>query len=93
LARRRSVQSALDDFGRRVAEIRRAKGWTQERIAERLGMPLRNYQKIEAGLRNITMRTIVAVANAVDVPLHDLFIAPESRSPRHAGRPKAVRAQ
>jgi transcriptional regulator with XRE-family HTH domain len=86
--RRRSVREALDDLGRRIAEIRRAKGMTQHEVAEQVGMPMRDYQKIEGGIRNITMRTVVTLASALDVDVHDLFLPPATREPRRAGRPR-----
>jgi transcriptional regulator with XRE-family HTH domain len=85
--RQSSVHVALDRVGHRVAELRNAKGWTQEQTAARLGMPLRNYQKIEAGLRNLTVRTLVGVAAVLDVALDELFVAPAPREARRPGRP------
>lgn len=90
--RRRSVREVLDDIGRRIAEIRRAKGLIQSAVADRLGMPMRDYQKIEGGVRNVTIRTVVSVASALDVEVHELFLPPAAREPRRAGRPRELAA-
>ena len=35
---------AVNDVGRRIAELRRARGWTQATFAERLGIQTNNLQ-------------------------------------------------
>jgi transcriptional regulator with XRE-family HTH domain len=77
----------LDELGRRLAELRRGKSWTQQEAADRAGMLLRDYQAIESGGRAITIRTALALAQAFDVPLRTLFDPPTSIVPRRVGRP------
>jgi transcriptional regulator with XRE-family HTH domain len=77
----------LDDLGHRIAELRRASGATQQEIAERLGILVADYQRIERGARNCTVRTLVHVARALGVPTRSLFAAPTSTGPRTPGRP------
>lgn len=64
------VQQAL---GRRLQEVRRARGWTQEEAAARLGMGWRRLQDIEGGSVNLTLRVLVRLANAYGVQVGDLF--------------------
>jgi transcriptional regulator with XRE-family HTH domain len=70
-----------------LSELRRARGWTQAQAAERLNVTVRDYQAIEGGHRNVTMRTVVALADAFDVPLRLLIDAPTSHEARRRGRP------
>ncbi|MGO9709718.1 MAG: helix-turn-helix transcriptional regulator [Polyangiaceae bacterium] len=74
-------------MGRRLSELRRHRGWTQAELAERLGVTLRDYQAIEGGRRNVTMRTLVVLASTFDVPLRTLFDEPATCAPRRRGRP------
>lgn len=75
------------DVGRKIAELRRGLGLTQEDLAERLGMPIKNLQRIERGLQNLTIRTLVRMAAAVGVKTAELFVAPTSREVKR-GRPR-----
>lgn len=74
------------DVGRRIAEIRRVLGLTQEQMAERMGMPPRAYQVIEYGRRNLTLKTIARLAGALGVAPADLFQTPAPFK-RKRGRP------
>lgn len=76
-----STRAAQKDLGRRVAELRRDRGHTQESIAEALGMLAPNYARIEQGRQNVTLDTIVRIAKVLDVGLPDLFRAPRSPKP------------
>lgn len=78
----------VEALGRRIAEIRREKGWTQEEAAQRLGMEVQSLQRIERGT-NLTIRTMVKIADGYGVPWRSLLdepkLAPEERKP---GRPR-----
>jgi transcriptional regulator with XRE-family HTH domain len=76
----------IADVGRRVAEARRQRGWTQQEAAEHLKMPLKNLQRIEAGM-NLTIKTLVRLARGLGVPTRSLFDEPASREARSPGRP------
>jgi transcriptional regulator with XRE-family HTH domain len=45
---------------KRIASVRRTKGLTQEAVAERLRVALKNYQRIEYG-QNITLKMLFRV--------------------------------
>lgn len=77
----------IDDVGRRIAELRKERNLTQHAMCERLGMQVADYQAIERGVRNVTLRTLVHVARALEVPTQALFQPPASREPRRRGRP------
>jgi len=80
----------LADLGRRIAELREARGLTQDELAERVGMDVTHLRKIEgAALPAVGVTRLVAIANALGcATLQELFEAPASRAPRGPGRPK-----
>jgi transcriptional regulator with XRE-family HTH domain len=69
----------LRDVGRKIREFRRTQGWTQETTAEQLGIALRNYQEIERGKQNLTLKTMVRLAGLLGVKTIELLQEPESR--------------
>jgi transcriptional regulator with XRE-family HTH domain len=79
------------DIGRRIAELRRKSALTQEELAVKLGTSFQWLAQVEAG-RNVTVYTLVKVANALRVPLADLLVAPKpgSRVVRRGRPPKAT---
>jgi UDP-N-acetylglucosamine 1-carboxyvinyltransferase len=96
VARREPAEKVVFRVGRRVAEIRRHLGWTQEQLAERLGRhSVQWISKIEGGGVNLTLHTMVKLARVLDVEVADLLVppAPEpARRPRKdAGKPRAKR--
>lgn len=76
------------DLGRRIAELRREKGLTQEQFSVKLGVTFQWISQVEAG-RNLTVYSLVKIANGLKVLLADLLASPkpESRTVRR-GRPK-----
>jgi transcriptional regulator with XRE-family HTH domain len=83
---RERADDVIAGVGRRIAEARRAAGLTQQQAAELLAMPLKNLQAYEAG-RNMTLRTLVRIANGFGVRTRTLLSRPRSRRPRSRGRP------
>ncbi len=79
----------MSDVGGRIREIRVARGFTQDQVADRLGMMIRTYQYAESG-RNLTIRTLVRVANALSASPADFFTAPAPHQPRR-GRPRKAK--
>ncbi|MEO8052910.1 MAG: helix-turn-helix transcriptional regulator [Acidobacteriota bacterium] len=52
---------------------RDAKGWSQERLAEAAYLDRSYLAGIERGLRNPSVRSLLKIANALRVKIHDLF--------------------
>jgi transcriptional regulator with XRE-family HTH domain len=77
----------LQGIGRRIAELRRERGLTQEKFAEALGVSVRYIQFVEAGDEKLGVPTLVKIANALRVPVIDLFTPPTKPRAR-PGRPK-----
>jgi transcriptional regulator with XRE-family HTH domain len=72
--------------GRRVAELRTERGWTQEALAERLGVSIQYLRRIELGQTHVTVPKLVELANALRVVPGALFEKPRSITIRR-GRP------
>ncbi len=74
--KQRPPEDLLRNVGRRIAEVRSMRMLTQVEVAERLGIALRCYQRIESGRANLTLRTLGRVAEelstTVDRFLHRL---------------------
>lgn len=77
----------IRDVGRRVAELRAARGWTQEEFAERAHCSVQWVRRIETGRANVTLRTLVGLANRLGVRAIDLLGQPASRAVTR-GRPR-----
>jgi transcriptional regulator with XRE-family HTH domain len=80
-------QALRDTVGRRVAELRLARGMTQESFAEATGFYARYIQTIEAGEANLTLDSLARLATALRAPVGDLFHAPSRARGRAKRRP------
>ena len=60
-------------LGLRLKELRLAKGLKQEDL-EQYGFSYRYYGKIERGLANVTLETLVRLCEIFEVSLSDLFM-------------------
>jgi UDP-N-acetylglucosamine 1-carboxyvinyltransferase len=78
----------IESVAARIAELRRGAGLTQAQVAERLGMTVSNYQRIEHGLLNTSVKTLVRVANAIGVKTVDFFMPRTSSQKKKRGRPR-----
>lgn len=63
----------LLSLGGRVRQLRDAKGWTQETLAERAAMDRSYIAGIEAGLRNPSVKAVGKIAKGFGVRLSELF--------------------
>lgn len=82
--------SNLRDVGRRVGELRTARGYSQAELAERVGLSLRMMQSIEAG-DNTSVARLLDLAKALNVSAGAFFEPPTSRAKKRAGRPARQR--
>lgn len=62
-----------DDAMLKIREIRKAQRVTQEVLAERIGTSQSNISEIEKGKHNPTLDTLTRIADALNVPVGDLF--------------------
>ncbi|WIE72015.1 helix-turn-helix transcriptional regulator [Curtobacterium sp. MCJR17_020] len=63
----------------RIGELRRLRGWTQERLAEASGLAVRTVQRMESG-SDASLESLSSVAAALEVPVRDLFVTDERES-------------
>jgi transcriptional regulator with XRE-family HTH domain len=66
-------EDVLLRFGKRVRVLRRAKGLSQLDLAAACNLNRAYISEVETGKRNISLRNIRAIADAVGVSLEKLF--------------------
>ena len=66
-------QKMMKAFGKRVAEVRRSKGVTQQELAEKITMSVVAIAYIETGKRWARLGTLSKIANNLKVNVSDLF--------------------
>ena len=59
-------------IGNRIAELRSAKSFSQEQVAERIGISRQKYARIENGINSVTLEILVKLADAFDVTVKDI---------------------
>lgn len=65
--------AAARDLGLRVRALRLARKWTLERAAEASNLDLKHFQKVEAGKLNVTLVTLVRIAEGFEEHIAALF--------------------
>jgi transcriptional regulator with XRE-family HTH domain len=56
----------------RIKKIRKAKGITQEELADRAGLNRTHMYRLEGGKQSMTLRTLKIIADALDVRVREL---------------------
>jgi transcriptional regulator with XRE-family HTH domain len=59
--------------GKRLRELRKAKGWRQIDLAQHSGVHEVHISDLERGSREVGLKTLAALAKALDVKLEVLF--------------------
>lgn len=59
--------------GGRIRLLRKARGMSQSKLAEGLGLTFQQVQKYERGANRVSASMLVKAARALDVPIADLF--------------------
>ena len=68
------MQSAAELFGSRLRQIRKAKGLSQERLAEATALSTNYIGEMERGLKPPGLGVIVRLSRALEVTVHDLLV-------------------
>lgn len=68
-------------FGQRLSEVRKAKGWSQERLALESGVARSYLGGVERGKRNIALLNIFRLAETLGVEPSTLLEKPSGESP------------
>jgi len=59
-------------IGNRIKEIRKSKGWTQAKLAEKAEIEPSNISHIERAATKLSLPTMVSIANSLEVSLDEL---------------------
>jgi transcriptional regulator with XRE-family HTH domain len=70
---RRHRETAAMALGRRVRQLRNARGWSQEELSEHADLDRSYIAGIEVGARNPSLKALERLATALRVQLHELF--------------------
>lgn len=68
-------------LGKRIADLRVKRGFTQERLAELAGYSTNHIAKLESARTNPSFELIIAIAKALNVEIKVLFSFEEQNSP------------
>lgn len=66
-------QDIILSVGNRIVEIRKKKKFTQRDLAYSIGMEIPNLRQIEKGKRNITLKTLMLIAEGLEVDFRKLL--------------------
>ena len=64
------------NFAEKVKQLRTARGWTQEQLAERVGVRRETIMRLEKAQYNPSLKLAIDIARAVEAPIEDIFIFP-----------------
>jgi XRE family transcriptional regulator, regulator of sulfur utilization len=67
------AEKVVREFADRIRELRAARGWSQERLAEEADLHRTYIGGIERALRNVSLYNIAKLAHAFGVPVAELF--------------------
>ncbi len=65
--------SVTEKFGQQIKTLRKARNLTQEELAERCSLDRTYISGIERGIRNVSLRNIEVLAQALGVSMAALF--------------------
>ncbi|MDR0701591.1 MAG: helix-turn-helix transcriptional regulator [Azoarcus sp.] len=71
-------------FGLRLSEIRKNRGWSQERLAKKSGLARSYVGGVERGQRNIALLNICRLADALGLPPSALLAQPGIKADKKA---------
>ncbi|MCR5261095.1 MAG: helix-turn-helix transcriptional regulator [Candidatus Gastranaerophilales bacterium] len=61
------------DFGKHLKKLRELKGYSQEQLAEIVGLEYQTISRIETGLYFTGFENLEKFSKALDIPIKDLF--------------------
>ena len=65
--------AGIEAFGKRLREIRKREGFTQEKLAYTADLELSQISRIERGIINTSISQVFMIAEALGVPVKELF--------------------
>ena len=70
--------NVLNTFGKNLRQLRLAKGYTQEQLANELGIEISQISRIERGVLNTSVTTIFAISITLKIDVSELFVTENS---------------
>lgn len=67
-----TIDERMIAFGKRVREVRRNKGISQEKLAELAGIDRSYMGNIERGEKNVTLKKVYEICDALEVDVKNL---------------------
>ena len=67
-------EAVLINLGEKIKALRLERKWTQEKFAEMARINDKEVSHIEAGRRNITIETLVKIANSFNTEPHKMLL-------------------
>jgi transcriptional regulator with XRE-family HTH domain len=64
--------ASVQRFGRNVRRARLERGLTQQQVADRSGLVVAEVSRVERGVREVRLRTLLNLAGALDAPPSEL---------------------
>jgi transcriptional regulator with XRE-family HTH domain len=89
--RSRTYRLLLGSLAANVRALRKMNGWTQEDAAEKCGMAVPVYQRIEAAGVNLTFTTLARLCNGFQVEAQRLVRLRKAPTRQPPGRPKTLK--
>lgn len=66
------------EIGKRIISLRKEKGWTTNRLANRCGLSQSFLRAVEMGDKGISVESLSLICDALEVSLRDFFDVPEA---------------
>jgi transcriptional regulator with XRE-family HTH domain len=73
MVRRIAIDPFLSGFGSHLRSLRTKAGMSQEELADKSGIHVTYLSGVERGLRNLSIRNVRRLAQALGVPTRQLF--------------------
>ena len=69
------------DFSNRLSELRKIRGFTQQKLADEIQLHVNQIKRYEANAAQPTLETLVRLAKALHVTLDELVFSEDNRGP------------
>lgn len=67
------MENILKHVGKKIREVRKMQGLSQEQLAEMVGTKHTDIGKLERGERNVTLKTLEKVSSTLGIEVYQLF--------------------
>jgi len=73
----KAVEQKFADMGKNIAKIRKSKGYSQNKLAELLGISREHLAKVETAKRGLSLGAMFRLCIKLDIPEKMLFEKPK----------------